>query len=194
MTRDQFLNRLERGLSGMPQSAVEDILADYRAHFAAAEAEGRSADEVAMALGDPARLARELRLEAGVRQWQEVRSPSAALGAVIGVLGLGALDILVLAPILLPVLGVIFGLYVMLLGLFVAGGAVLIAGPFAGFPGGALTAVFAGLGLMAAAIAFAALLSIVTMALVNALIWFGRLHYQLLKPAIEPAASQGALS
>ncbi|MDE2303095.1 MAG: hypothetical protein KGK11_11105, partial [Sphingomonadales bacterium] len=114
--------------------------------------------------------------------------------AVIGVLGLGALDILVLAPILLPVLGVIFGLYVMLLGLFVAGGAVLIAGPFAGFPGGALAAVFAGLALMAAAIAFAALLSIVTMALVNALIWFGRLHYQLLKPAIEPAASQGALS
>jgi uncharacterized membrane protein len=104
--------------------------------------------------------------------------------AVIGVLGLGALDILVLAPILLPVIGVIFGLYVAMVGVFIGGGAVAIAGPFSGFPGGVLAALCGGLGMMAAAIAGAALLTIVTTLLVNALIWFGRLHYQVIKPAI----------
>ena len=104
--------------------------------------------------------------------------------AVIGVLGLGAIDILVLAPVLLPMIGVIFGLYVALIALFVSGGALSIVGPFSGFPGGALTAICSGLGLMAAAIAGGALLTVVTTWLVNALIWFGRLHYRVIKPAI----------
>lgn len=184
MTREDFLRKLRRGLSGMAPAAIDDNLSDYSAHFDAAHDAGRSEAEVADALGDPWRIARELKLEAGVRRWEEGRNPSSAMTAVIGVLGLGAIDILVLAPIFLPVIGVIFGLYVGLLGIFIAGGALAIAGPFSGFPGGVLAAVIGGLGLMAAAIAGAALLTIVTTFLVNALIWFGRLHYRVIKPAI----------
>ncbi len=184
MKREDFLKKLRRGLSGMAPDAIDENLSDYSAHFDAARADGRSEAEVAEALGDPWRIARELKLEAGVRRWEEGRNPSSAMTAVIGVLGLGAIDILVLAPILLPVIGVIFGLYMALLGIFIAGGAVSIAGPFSGFPGGVLAAVFGGLGLMAAAIAGGALLTIVTTFLVNALIWFGRLHYRIIKPAI----------
>jgi uncharacterized membrane protein len=184
MTREDFLRKLHRGLTGMAPAAIDDIMADYAEHFDAAHDEGRTEAEVADALGDPWRIARELKLEAGVRRWEEGRNPSSAMTAVIGVLGLGALDILVLAPILLPVIGVIIGLYVALVGIFVAGGGVAIGGPFSGFPGGALAAVFGGLGLMAAAIAGGALLTIVTNFLVNALIWFGRLHYRVIKPAI----------
>lgn len=184
MTREDFLKKLRRGLSGMSSVAIDDIIADYSEHFAAAHDDGRSEPEVAEALGDPWRIARELKLEAGVRRWEEGRTPSSAMTAVIGVLGLGAIDILVLAPILLPVIGVIFGLYVALVGAFIGGGAAAIAGPFTGFPGGALAAVCGGLGLMAAAIAGGALLTIVTTMLVNALIWFGRLHYRVIKPAI----------
>jgi uncharacterized membrane protein len=184
MTREDFLRKLHRGLSGMSPAAVDDIMADYAEHFDAARDEGRTEAEVTDALGDPWRIARELKLEAGVRRWEEGRTPSSAVTAVIGVLGLGALDILVLAPILLPVIGVIFGLYVAMVGVFIAGGAVAIAGPFSGFPGGVLAAICAGLGMMAAAIAGAALLTVVTTLLVNALIWFGRLHYQVIKPAI----------
>ena len=188
MTRDEFLKRLKRGLAGMPAASVDDIMNDYEAHFAAASEDGRSEDEVAEALGNPARLARELRLEAGIRQWEEVRSPSAAWSAVIAFLGLGAIDILVLLPVLLPVIGIVIGLYVAMLGLFVAGSAMTIAGPFSGFPGGTVAALLCGLGLMAAAVAFAALLTIGTIWLVNALLWFGRLHYRVLKPAIDGEA------
>ena len=188
MTRDEFIKRLARGLAGLPPADIADIVADYEAHFDAARDDGRSPEDVAAALGDPGRLAREIKLEAGIRRWEEGRSPSSAAAAVIAFLGLGALDILVLLPILLPVLGIIIGLYVVLLAAFVAGGAILIAGPFSAFPGGALMAILSGLGTMAAAIGLTALLIIITIWLINALTWFGRLHYRVLKPAIEPEA------
>lgn len=186
MNRDDFLRRLQRGLKGLPRETVDDIMSDYAEHFAAAHAEGRSDAEVAEALGDPARLARELRLEAGIKRWEEARSPSSAWTAVIAFLGLGAIDILVLLPVLVSVLAVIFGLYVGLLAIFVGGGLTLFAGPFSDFPGGAPAAVLCGLGLMAGAVAFTALLSIVSIWLVNALLWFGRLHYRVIEPAIKP--------
>jgi uncharacterized membrane protein len=190
MTRDDFLKRLERGLAGMPAATIAEITGDYADHFAAASADGRSEAEVAEALGDPGRLARELKLEAGIKRWEEGRSPSAAWSAVIAFLGLGAIDILILLPILASVIGVIFGLYVAMLAIFIAGGAIMIAGPFSGFPGGPLAALLSGLGIMAAATAITALLTIVTIWLINALMWFARLHYKVIQPAIEPDANR----
>ena len=59
-------------------------------------------------------------------------------------------------------------------------------------PGGALAAVLAGLGLMSGSIAIGALLSVCTIWLVNGLVWFARLHYRLLKPALDPQSSTSA--
>ena len=42
-----------------------------------------------------------------------------------------------------------------------------------------------GIGLMAVATALAAVTTLLTIWLVNGLVWYGRLHYRLLKPAIE---------
>lgn len=192
MTRADFLARLKRGLVGLPTSTATDILNDYEAHFDDGKAAGRSEAEVAEALGNPDRLARELKAEAGVQRWTQEQTPSAAAGAVFAVLGLGALDIIILLPILMGVIGTLFGILVAVIALFVSGGAVMVAGPFAGFPGGGLAAFFVGLGLMAGAVAAGALLAIVTILLVNGLIWFARLHYRLLKPALEPHAAQTA--
>jgi uncharacterized membrane protein len=192
MTRDEFLKRLERGLAGMPAATVAEITGDYADHFEAASDDGRSEAEVAEALGDPGRLARELKLEAGIKRWEQVRSPSAAWSAVIAFLGLGAIDILILFPLLLSVIGVIVGFYVAMLGVFIAGGAVMIIGPFQAFPGGTLAAVLCGLGMMAGAIAITALTIIVTIWLINGLMWFGRLHYKVLQPAIEPNSTGSA--
>jgi len=185
MTQDEFMKRLRRGLAGMPPATIEDVVGDYQAHFDAAREEGRNEAEVAEALGDPGRLAREQRLEMGIQRWEAVRSPSSAWTAVIAFLGLGAIDILVLLPVILPAIGVIIGFYAALLGIFIAGGAIMIAGPFYTFPGGPIAAILAGLGIMAGSVAFAALLNVVTIWLVNALMWFGRLHYRVLKPAID---------
>jgi uncharacterized membrane protein len=188
MTRAEFLSRLKRGLVGLPTSSAADILNDYEAHFDDGAQAGRTEAEVAAALGDPERLARELKAEAGVKRWTQEQTPSAAAGAVFAVLGLGAIDIIILLPILMGVIGTLFGILVAVVALFGSGIAVMVAGPFAGFPGGALSAFFIGLGLMAGAVTIGALLAIATILLVNGLIWFARLHYRLLKPALEPQA------
>jgi uncharacterized membrane protein len=186
MTREVFISRLREGLRGLPPRAVDDIAADYEAHFADGEAAGRSEAEVAAALGDPARLARELRAEAGLKRWEQERSPSGAAAAVFAVLGLGALDLLILLPVLMGVGGALFGFGMAAIGVFFAGTGVLLVGPFTDLAGSPVAAILMGLGLISGATAVGALVTLVTIALVNALVWYGRLHYRLLRPALEP--------
>jgi uncharacterized membrane protein len=186
MTRQAFIAALRAGLAGLPPAAIADIAGDYEAHFTEAEAAGRNEAEVAAALGDPGRLALELRAEAGLKRWTEERSPSAAASAVFAVLGLGAIDILVLLPILLSVAGALFGMFVAVIVCLFVGGGLFVGGPFYHGPGGTAAMMLSGLGLMGGSAAGGALLTLATIGLVNALVWYGRLHYRLLKPAIEP--------
>lgn len=187
MTRAEFMTRLRRGLAGLPVTTIADIVADHEAHFADAVAAGRSEAEVAAALGDPDRLARELRAEAGLKQWEERKNPSNAMAAVIALLGLGAIDVIILLPLLMGVLMTLFGVLVAVVSVFFAGGVVFAVGPLTGPPGGPITAFLAGLGLMGLATCLGALLTLVTVGVLNAVVWYARLHYRLLKPAIEQA-------
>jgi uncharacterized membrane protein len=186
MTRQAFLARLREGLRGLPPQAVADILSDYETHFADGEAAGRTEAEVAAALGSPERLARELRAESSLNRWREERSPSSAAAAVFAVLGLGAIDILVLLPILIGVVSALLGIAIAVIVAFFAGAFVFAAGPFLDPPGGPAAALLAGIGVMAGSASGGAILTIVSIGLVNALVWYGRLHYRLLKPALEP--------
>ncbi|HYD44291.1 MAG TPA: hypothetical protein VEA79_03385, partial [Phenylobacterium sp.] len=52
----------------------------------------------------------------------------------------------------------------------------------------AALAAFAGIGLMAGGASLGGVLTLITIGLINALVWYGRLHYRLLKPALEPQA------
>jgi uncharacterized membrane protein len=196
MTREGFIARLRAGLGGLLPQSVEEIVADYQGHFADGLAAGRTEAEVAEALGDPARLARELRAEIGLKRWEQQRSPSGALSAVFAVLGLGALDLLILLPLLMAVGGVLFGMAMAAVGGLVVGTAVFVGGPFGDFPGGAATAILGGLGAISGSAALGALVALIGVGLVNALVWYGRLHYRLLKPALDagspPAAGAAA--
>jgi uncharacterized membrane protein len=186
MTRQEFLTNLRAGLAGLPAATIAEVTADYQAHFAEGEAAGRSDEDIAAGLGDPVRLARELRAETGLKAWQETRTPSTAVGAVFAFIGLGAIDIIFLLPILMAVAGVIFALAIAAAICLAVGGGLLVSGPFYDGPGGAAGAMLAGLGLMAGATAGGAALTLVSIGLMNALVWYGRLHYRLLEPAIQP--------
>jgi uncharacterized membrane protein len=186
MTREAFMVRLWDGLKGLPPQTAAEIVADYQAHFVEGAAAGRSDDDIAAGLGDPDRLARELRAEAGLKRWESERNPSSAAAAVFAVLGLGALDVLVLLPILIGVVCTLFGIAMACIGIMIGGAVVFAAGPFSQPPGGPAAALLAGLGLMAGAVSAAAILTLVSIGLTNALVWYGRLHYRLLKPAIDP--------
>ncbi len=171
MTRDAFIARLRQGLAGLPEQTRADIAA---------------------ALGDPDRLARELRAEAGLKRWETERNPEAAAAAVFALLGLGAIDVLVLLPILIAVvIGIcLFGM--MALGGFLFGAAVFIASPFHAHIGGPWASMLFGFGLMALSVANVSILTLISIGLINALVWYGRLHYRLLKPAIDPQPTQRA--
>jgi uncharacterized membrane protein len=183
MNRAAFIGALRAGLAGMAAPAIDDIIADYDAHFTEGAAAGRSEDEIATALGDPARLARELRAEAGLKRWEAQRNPSNAAAAVLALLGLGAIDIIILLPVLMGVMGALIGLFFAAMGVFIGGSAVLTVGPFTQPPGGPAAALLLGLGMMAGATSGGAVLTMITIGLVNAIVWYARLHYRLLNPA-----------
>jgi uncharacterized membrane protein len=186
MTRAEFISRLRAGLGGISAAQIADIVADYETHFEDGKAAGRSEAEVAEALGNPARLARELKAEEGLRRWEENKTPGNARNALWALLGLGALDLFILTTLLWPIFVALFLLLVACVAVFVVGVFILFAWTIVMPPGGVATAILLGTGFMAFGVSFGALLGLICVGLVNAVVWYARLHLRLLKPAIEP--------
>jgi uncharacterized membrane protein len=191
MTRAEFIAQLRRALAGMAPTEIDDIAADYSAHFDEGAGAGRSEQDVASALGDPQRLARELRAEAGLRRWETQRTPAALVAAVVSLGGLLALDIIILLPLLFA-----FGVVALVIGvlLFAGGivGLVLLLSGLLHWHGlaaiGFLAAhALAGIGLLGGSLGCGALLWLLLEGVVKLLGRYARLHYQVLKPAIAGA-------
>jgi uncharacterized membrane protein len=178
MTRDAFLMALRANLRGLPPRSVDEIVADYASHFDEGLAAGRQEQDIASALGDPARLARELRAEAGIKRWDQERSVSAAAAAVIAILSLGAIDVLILLPVLLVVVAVLFVFACVSAALIVVGLIMLIASPFGDF----LHHLLCGLGMVSGGLSLGALAILLSMGLTNLLMRYGRFHVRLIKP------------
>ncbi|PKR88731.1 hypothetical protein CXZ10_13370 [Pleomorphomonas diazotrophica] len=181
MTRDAFLHMLRVELAGLPPAEVDDILADYAAHFA--DAEGRSEEDVAAALGDPSRIARELRAEAGLRRLEAKWSLTNLAGAAAALAGLALLDIVLLLPLLLVTLIIAVGLAGALAVVAVIGVNTLLgAGPLPfGDPAmtGTLARLLIGAGLLSCVIGGGALLLMGLGTGVHLLGRYARLHFRL---------------
>ena len=100
MTKPGFPDAPRRRLAGMPQPEIDDAIADYATHFADGMAEGRSEAEIAQALGDPMRFARELRAEAGFRRWEQECSLVSFFAVLFRFLALVAVDFVFLLPLM----------------------------------------------------------------------------------------------
>jgi uncharacterized membrane protein len=198
MNRASFLAELRMGLSGLPAQDIEETVTDYDAHFAEGIAEGRSEAAIANALGDPARLAKELRAEAGFRRWESERSAGSLLGAVIALLGLATLDLIFLIPFVCVMAAIIFSMFAIAVALAFAGGAVWLVTLFPGMMAmgatGMLASVpalfLAGLGLIASAIGLGALTWLLLDIVVRGLVNYARLHFRLLDSAQSNPAKE----
>lgn len=126
MTQDAFIQQLRHELRSLPKQVVDEIVADYREYFGDALAAGRSEAEVVAALGDPVKLARELRAQATFRQWETRRSFGNLLQVIVSIAGLGLLQLLLLIPFMVYLLMLTIG-YVVSGGLTVAGLVTVIA-------------------------------------------------------------------
>jgi uncharacterized membrane protein len=186
MNRAHFMTQLRDGLSGLHHTDIDDILRDYNSYFADGAADGRSEDEVAAALGDPARLARELRAEAGFRRWEENRSAGNFFGVVLALLGLATIDFIILLPFLCALAAIFFGLSVACLGC-VVGGTFLLFNllPFGwhGVMGNPAMQLLVALGLISGAIGGGALLLMLMELIAKLLIRYARLHFRLFNSA-----------
>jgi uncharacterized membrane protein len=199
MNRAMFLSELRMGLSGLPPKDIDETIADYESHFSEGLAEGRSETAIANALGDPARLARELKAEAGFKRWESERSAGSLASAVIALLGLATLDLIFLIPFLCFAAAMLLAMFVIAVALFFAGGAVwlvaifpgmMVLGSLTGMLGSAAALWLAGLGLISAGVGLMALTWLLLDIIVRGLVQYARLHFRLLDSAQpEPAHS-----
>ncbi len=99
MNKQQFLSELADALVRLPDDERADIVRDYEEYFIAGQENGKSEEEIAVALGSPKKIARELladyHVDVAAREWsfanvwKAVRSVS-MLAIVNSVLILGA--------------------------------------------------------------------------------------------------------
>ncbi|PDQ22090.1 hypothetical protein CN311_05635 [Mesorhizobium sanjuanii] len=185
MTRDAFLRTLRLGLAGLPPQEIEDIVGDYAAHFAESDASGRGEAEVAAALGDPARLARELRAEAGLRRFEAHWSVSNMLAAMLALAGLAFVDIVFLLPLLITAIVLALGLGIALVAIGALGIKIILTTLLFDI-GGAITVtlghLFIGAGLVSFFLGGGALLLLALSAGIRVLGRYARLHSRLAQP------------
>ncbi len=120
MNQDAFIQALRGELGNLPKQAVDEIVADYHEYISDGLAAGRSEEDVIAALGDPVKLARELKAQANYKQWQDRRSFGNLLRVVGSVAGLGLLNMLLLVPFMVYLLVLTAG--------YVISGALTVAG------------------------------------------------------------------
>ncbi len=183
MTRIEFLDTLAERLRGLPPDEIDELLHDYDSHFAEGMAAGRSEAEIAAALGDPVRLARELRAEAGLRRWETARTPANFYAAMIGFLALIAVDFMFLLPLLGALALVTLALGLAMLGLCIAGLALSMRMFHFdhGLSLGYLTRILSGVGLIGLGVGGGATLLMAVDYVARLLGRFARLHYTLLE-------------
>lgn len=188
MKRADFMAQLRSGLSGLHSTDVDDILADYESHFADGAAHGRSEEEVCSALGDPARLAREMRAEVGFRRWESDRSAGNLAGVILALLGLATLDLMFLLPILIVAVAVLFGLACGCIGMMIGGSFLLfnlIPGGWHQVVGNNMLQLFISIGLLSGGIGGGALVMLIANWGARALIRYARLHFRLFDTATQ---------
>ncbi|XZG70727.1 DUF1700 domain-containing protein [Chitinibacteraceae bacterium HSL-7] len=120
MTQSEFMQQLLAGLARLSEGERAEIEADYRAYFADALADGRSEADVAAALGDPQKLARELCAERKMAQWEARKTPAHLGQVLVAMAGLGVINMLLLLPYLV-LLTVVSSLWLSALSVLLAG-------------------------------------------------------------------------
>jgi len=111
MTKQQFMNELDRRLKTLPTEERMDILQDYRDHFEFGAEAGKTEEEIALKLGQPSQIARELLADYRLEQATKVNSTSNTLRALLAVGGLSFLNLVFVLGPAVGLLGVLIGVW-----------------------------------------------------------------------------------
>ncbi|QSS98590.1 DUF1700 domain-containing protein [Pontibacillus sp. ALD_SL1] len=117
MNKDQFMNKLAKQLSKLPETDRKELLYDYEEHFDTGMMKGHSEEELVSQLGEPRRIGKDLLAEYRLERAQVEKSVKHILQAVFATMSVSFLNlILVLGPAI-GVIGLYIGLCSMAIGL-----------------------------------------------------------------------------
>ncbi|MEW9677102.1 DUF1700 domain-containing protein [Lentibacillus sp. L22] len=138
MTEKQFLDQLNTALSKLSAQEREDILQDYREHFAIGKADGKSEEAIADALGSPNKIAKEMLAMYHLEKAETNVTAGNVIRAVWAAIGLGFFNLIIVLGPFIGLVAVVFagwvvGLSFILSPLLVLMDAVLYPGTFAFF-------------------------------------------------------------
>lgn len=123
MTKVEFLNELDRALSGVAYQDKQEIMADYEEHFRAGTEAGKTEEEISSALGNPRSIARAYRADYLVQKADNSASVGGILRAIFAVISLGFFN-------LVFVLGPFIALVSVVVALWAVGAGITIGGAF----------------------------------------------------------------
>jgi uncharacterized membrane protein len=174
MTKHEFMQRLAGSLAPLPAEERKDILADFEEHFANGLAGGKTEQEVAAELGDPAALAAQY--TEGLPPAPQPVKASGVAQAVLAALGLLLFDLIIAFPVIATLFAVWISMWSVVAALLCCAGACLLS-PFFGWV--LLPSALTGVGMFILGIAGLALtvLSAIAMAYVTKWFYLGLAAY-----------------
>lgn len=125
MNEQQFLSTLEQSLKKVPKEEREDMLNDYREHFAIGKDEGKSEEDIAYALGAPRKIGKEMQATYHLEKAKSDTTTGNVLRAVWAGIGIGFFNLVI-----------VLGPFIAIAAVIVSGWAVgiaFIASPFLAF-------------------------------------------------------------
>ena len=128
MNKNEFMKELSRNLPKVPEEEKRDILTDYDEYFTIGTEKGRSEEDIALSLGEPRTIVKQLRANYMIEKAQNAKSSGNMFRAVIAAVSLGFFNIILLGPFI-GIVGILIGLYATAFG-FTISGIGLVLGTF----------------------------------------------------------------
>ena len=121
MTEKQFMTILKKNLKGLIDDDRNEILSDYNEHFRLGKDSGKSEEEISLALGDPAQIGKNTRVELLVDQADRESAAGNVFKAVMASFSLGFFNIVFVLGPYLGLVGVMIGLWVTVVSVMISG-------------------------------------------------------------------------
>lgn len=109
MTKEKWLEKLKKGLTGLTKEEIEDIMADYKEYFYDALEKGRTEEEVTNSLGEPLKLAKQLKADSRIKTAQANMNPKNVLKAIFAIVTLSLFNLIIMLGPITAIIGLIFG-------------------------------------------------------------------------------------
>lgn len=109
MSRNQYLDKLNKSLGKMPLEEKNDILYDYKEHFNIGLEAGKSEEDIIKSLGDPNQIAKLHKADYFIKKAGESHTVRNISKAIFAAFGLGFLNIVFMLGPFLAICGLYLG-------------------------------------------------------------------------------------